>query len=425
MNPQHPLYLKVADRIGIRLWRDALWDGKRCTWLGWSHETVNQRAVTAYRSLAGELYDGSVGIALFLAELYQFTGDVQQLRVLEGAVNHAISLVQDRQDSPSYGCYNGLSGVAWALSRIGYLLKNEQLIETSLTLVLGLRGIAPDVRAIDVVGGSAGTIPVLLSMAQIHDRGDLYELAKVHGNHLLALAEASEQGYSWNTLHRVGQANLLGHSHGVAGIVTALLELHHATGEQKFLHAALEGLRYERLQFNAEAGNWPDLRQSNKPVNPTLAEIPEAASYMVAWCHGAPGIGLSRLRNSELLPQNIEIKQDLENAIQTTANSLLRPWIHGSGNYSLCHGASGNAELMIMAGQALKRPELTAIAEKVADEGIEYYVQQGLPWPCGVTGAGETPSLMLGTAGIGHFYLRLFQPETVPSILICTPPKTR
>jgi hypothetical protein len=44
-----------------------------------------------------------------------------------------------------------------------------------------------------------------------------------------------------------------------------------------------------------------------------------------------------------------------------------------------------------------------------------------LPWPCGVPGGGESPSLMLGLAGIGHFYLRLYDPASVPSVLLVKP----
>jgi lantibiotic modifying enzyme len=33
-------------------------------------------------------------------------------------------------------------------------------------------------------------------------------------------------------------------------------------------------------------------------------------------------------------------------------------------------------------------------------------------------GGGETPNLMLGLAGIGYFYLRLYDPVKYPSVLI-------
>ncbi|HEX5723916.1 MAG TPA: hypothetical protein VFX98_00545, partial [Longimicrobiaceae bacterium] len=60
-------------------------------------------------------------------------------------------------------------------------------------------------------------------------------------------------------------------------------------------------------------------------------------------------------------------------------------------------------------------------AERVGDRGIERYLAPRLPWPCGVPNGGETPALMLGTAGIGHFYLRLHAPERIPSVLLITP----
>jgi hypothetical protein len=43
----------------------------------------------------------------------------------------------------------------------------------------------------------------------------------------------------------------------------------------------------------------------------------------------------------------------------------------------------------------------------VGEQGIEQIERQDLRWPCGVTDGDETPNLMLGTAGIGYFYLRL------------------
>ncbi|HYP18471.1 MAG TPA: lanthionine synthetase LanC family protein, partial [Chloroflexia bacterium] len=55
------------------------------------------------------------------------------------------------------------------------------------------------------------------------------------------------------------------------------------------------------------------------------------------------------------------------------------------------------------------------------DRGMVQYGQQRMPWPCGVMGGGENPSLMLGLAGIGYFYLRLYDPDKVPSVLMLQP----
>jgi lantibiotic modifying enzyme len=44
-----------------------------------------------------------------------------------------------------------------------------------------------------------------------------------------------------------------------------------------------------------------------------------------------------------------------------------------------------------------------------------------LQWPCGAPGGAETPNLMLGLAGIGYFYLRLYDPIHTPSLLMVIP----
>jgi lantibiotic modifying enzyme len=55
------------------------------------------------------------------------------------------------------------------------------------------------------------------------------------------------------------------------------------TAQTRFHDVARSALAYERSLFSAVEGNWPDLR-------------PDAAgTCSVAWCHGAPGIGLSRV----------------------------------------------------------------------------------------------------------------------------------
>ena len=54
----------------------------------------------------------------------------------------------------------------------------------------------------------------------------------------------------------------------------------------------------------------------------------------------------------------------------------------------------------------------------LGDRGIQAVHLNRNPWPCGVVSGGETPNLMLGTAGIGYFYLRLYDSAAVPSVLM-------
>ncbi|MDT9110983.1 lanthionine synthetase LanC family protein, partial [Escherichia coli] len=79
-----------------------------------------------------------------------------------------------------------------------------------------------------------------------------------------------------------------GFSHGSSGVALALLQLHEITGEDFFLKGAEGGFNYERQSFDISQQNWPDFRAG---VSTTAAKV-----CGLAWCHGAPGIALSRLK---------------------------------------------------------------------------------------------------------------------------------
>jgi lantibiotic modifying enzyme len=55
---------------------------------------------------------------------------------------------------------------------------------------------------------------------------------------------------------------------------------------------------------------------------------------------------------------------------------------------------------------------------QAAARGVATYENAGLPWPPGVNGGVDNPSLMLGSAGTGWFFLRLAAPGAVPSVLM-------
>jgi lantibiotic modifying enzyme len=97
-----------------------------------------------------------------------------------------------------------------------------------------------------------------------------------------------------------------------------------------------------------------------------------------------------------------------------------------SANYSLCHGLAGQAEVLRLGSRLLGEAEVDAagLAGRVAAAGVGQYGEDATRWPCGTMSGGQTPGLMLGLAGIGHFYLRLHSPA-VPSILLPRPEEFR
>ena len=115
--------------------------------------------------------------------------------------------------------------------------------------------------------------------------------------------------------------------------------------------------------------------------------------------------------------QDSDTIAEINAAVQSTVASLQSPAVAGAG-LCLCHGHAGNAELLLEASRVFQRTDLRQIAENAAKNAAAQYHAGDLPWPCGVAGAGETPNLMLGLAGVGHFYLRLYDPVATPSVLL-------
>jgi class II lanthipeptide synthase len=218
-----------------------------------------------------------------------------------------------------------------------------------------------------------------------------------------------EDGLGW-VIVAAGPTPLAGFSHGAAGIAWALLELAALTGEERFRTAACAAITYERSLFSHEAGNWPDLRELKTARQ---AGDNDQQRLMMAWCHGAPGIGLARLCSLQHL-DDAAIRVEIDTALQTTL-------AQGFGNnHSLCHGDLGNLELLLQASQVLEEPQWRAQVDRIAVIILESISRDG--WLCGTPLGVESPGLMTGLAGIGYGLLRLAEPTRVPSVLVLAPP---
>jgi type 2 lantibiotic biosynthesis protein LanM len=402
-------FLTAANRIGSRLCRDALWSDGKCNWLGWGMQFRSGQWNPTWHAMGSQLYDGTAGIGLFLAFLSRHRGGPIIRTTATGALAQALTAVDSLVGAGEYGFCSGLSGIARSCAIGGALLENEELVDRGATALMRAARIAPHANRLDVINGSAGLIPVLIEAADRTGSGELLQAAIAHGEHLLAHAARSDEGWSWDTMAGGTERNLVGYSHGTSGIACALAELARVNGRADFLSAAREALRYERSHFRPAAGNWPDFRSFEGAL--PGGEPP----CMLAWCHGAPGIGFARLRIWQLLPEEEGILSEAETAIQTTLRQLTSA---GLGNFSLCHGDGGNADMLLLAADLLDRPELRQHVEATAMAALDRFDAPGLPWPCGVLNAGETPNLFLGLAGIGYFFLRLYDSENIPTVLL-------
>lgn len=405
-------FLAAAQQIGMELVRDAFWDGRqeRCTWLGHAMDPVEGKYTSVFRAFGNDLYNGSSGIALFLAALHTAQPDPLLEKTVAGAMQHTISLLPG---SPDFGFYGGKAGIAASLITTGERLARKEWIGQGLDVLTAIGKAEPQTYDIDIISGMAGTIPCLLDAAARYEKEKLLDIARHLGEALVKRAYRNQQGWSWSTI--AGSGNLTGYSHGTAGIAVSLLQLYTVTQDAQFLEAATGGFQYEQTHYDASQQNWPDFREN----------FPRAADGRyncgLAWCHGAPGIALSRLRTMEL-KDDPAARQTAEVALNTTLHNT-RTLLSQPGyatNYSLCHGIAGNADILLQSGRTEDRE--AAIAAGIA--GIQKYASPRLPWPSGIQDNKPTPGLMMGIAGTGYFYLRLYDAASFNTLLLAGLPAT-
>jgi lantibiotic biosynthesis protein len=400
-------FLDAAWAIGMRLCRDAIWDGDRCNWLGDSMESHGGEWKVAHKSFGPELYSGTSGIALFLARLHNLRPDPLVAETARGAIRQSLSRAELIPPQYRHALYSGWVGIGLVLRELGRLFDDRSYEREARRLIDEQLGHELEPMVLDVIGGAAGAIVGLFAI----DPDRYLDEAKRLGDFLLARANRDGDALSWTTMPPTGsteQKDLAGYSHGAAGIAVALLELYARTHDQKYFDAAEGGFAYERLLYSPQQQNWPDLRSFSTPN-------PQQPGYSLAWCHGAPGIALSRIRAYELTKDD-RYRAEAEAALGGTYRALAAP--AAGENYSLCHGLGGNAEPFIVASDSFGDPRYRAMAENVGDRGIQAVHMQRSLWPCGVLSGGESPNLMIGVAGIGYFYLRLYDSRATPSVLL-------
>ncbi|MDZ8188411.1 MAG: type 2 lanthipeptide synthetase LanM family protein [Nostoc sp. ChiSLP02] len=404
-NPEQ--LIKAALAVGDRLESLALRDDKNVSWLGLT--LINEKYWTL-ASLRIDLYDGLSGVILFLAYL----GSVTQENRYTTLAKNALSTMQrqletDKAFTTAIGGFNGWGGIIYTLTHLGVLWDETELLVQAESLVDLLPNLIAKDEQLDIIGGAAGCIASLLNLYQIAPSQSTLAAAIQCGDRLLARVQTMENGMGW-IAPRMGKKPLAGFSHGVAGIASALLELSAITSDERYYKVALKAITYEQSLLCHRVGNWPDLRELENTV---LSGNQEPVNFITAWCHGAPGVGLGRLRSLSYL-DNAEIRLEIDTVLKTTLTQ-------GFGlNHCLCHGDLGNLEMLLLASLTLNDSNLHSKVNSLAAIILESINQHG--WLCGVPLGVETPGLMTGLAGIGYELLRLAEPSRIPSVLTLAPP---
>ena len=387
------IFLNAAWKIGCELMKTSIWFEDSCTWQGYSIEPLNGQFSPVIKTFGSDIYSGTSGIALFLAALYSEKSDAILLKNIEGCVNQ---IKLNKESLFNHGFYTGKPGIASALLKIGKQFNREDWIKEGIILLKSIPTSSIQQHEIDLISGASGTIPILLDVYNAFGEKELLDKAMVLGDLLCDLAVKEGDIWSWSTVP--SKINLTGFSHGASGIALAMLQLYTITKDKKYLQASIAGFNYERQTFDSSQQNWPDFRDD-------IIKHSEINVCSMAWCHGAPGIAISRFRANQLQPDAIYV-QEMEIALRTTATNTYNTLMSdlNNTNFSLCHGVVGNADIMMdCGGEAYYQ-----LAQNIGIAGINKYQENDISWPTGLNTNQYTPGLMMGIAGTGYFYLRLY-----------------
>lgn len=272
----------------------------------------------------------------------------------------------DRQDAlPGNlpGLHFGRSGTAWALLDAARVLDDTALAARAAELALALPVEWPNP---DVCHGAAGS-----GLAQLHfwrTTGDprFLDRATRAADGLLAAARRTPEGIFWPVPEDFASALAgawhYGFGHGVAGVGTFLLLAAEATGEERFLGAAVEaGATLAAAARVGPAGAlWPVDRARH------LSDSPDLARH---WCSGSSGVGTFLVRLwSATGARDDALRELVEGAALAVRAGRV------TDSTSTCHGLAGNAEFLLdvaeLTGDAHHRAGAELLVEHLAAQAV-------------------------------------------------------
>lgn len=276
-----------------------------------------------------DLYEGIGGIALFLAIVMLKYSSERYRRIYQLSVNKLFHYTEETEGKtrirePRHtGAFVGEGSVVFTYLLLYELTGEEQFLIEAKRHAEVVADIWETDQSMDYLSGLAGAVTVFSRLFRVSGEKRYLETAVEMGERIWESCDTLEVGAGWRLLE--GVMPLVGMAHGNSGLILAFSHLLDLTKDIRYVKRIIELLKYENSLY--ENGNWKDLRH---PEGLRLCNN--------AWCHGAVGVLLSRIKLKQcgILDFSEWIERDLERCKQIFLEDVEQEEL------CLCHGLAGN-----------------------------------------------------------------------------------
>ena len=238
------------------------------------------------------------------------------------------------------GLYFGRAGSAWALAEAAQSLGDVGLAEKAEAFALALPVEWPNP---DICHGAAGSGFTQLRFWQLSGRADFLDRVRRCADGLLASAVETTDGVFWPVLadfdSSMAGAWQFGFAHGVAGVGAFLLAAGQATGDQRYLDAAVAAGDTLATAAEPDSGSDGLVWRSER----TRRDITKEMRFH--WCSGASGVGTFLVRLAAAYPGRTDYRDLTLGAARAVHGAR---WTSPTAS---CHGLAGNAQFLLDAAE--------------------------------------------------------------------------
>lgn len=350
---------EIANYLYSLAFKEEQGERRRISWLN----MLRSQKTFDLQAMDDNLYNGLSGMALMYLSLWIVTKEKKYKEIATDIMDDIVDRMNalSKDDSKmTIGAFSGISSILYTLLNFYQLTQKRRYKECAKQTLRIIQNRLYDDMNLDVIGGTAGALIVLMRYYELDKEQEVLETAKLCGEFLVQKAiHINDQEIGWNI--PASDKPLTGFSHGNAGFLYALHLLNQQIQSEEIYNIMRKGIRFENN--NKIHDQWLDLRKNQHRIS--------QQTDACKWCHGSPGILISRLALQKSEDEWIanQAKKDIEHAF----SNLLQCGLKTVGmSKSICHGVIGNALILMKYGQEVQDYSWENIARNIMYESIKY-----------------------------------------------------